>query len=125
MTQKRKAGVRHPCSFRVDIRYGRRYFFSAKACNLSAEGMFLKTTAVTLPPGTHVVLEFRHRGEDWLVPAVAIHNDKRGVALKFQERQPQLFRSVAGAIGSAGQPPTGGARDEPTRQPHQPAMSRL
>lgn len=125
MTQERKASVRHPCSFRVDICYGKRYFFSAKTRNLTAEGMFLETTAVTLPPGTHVVLEFRHRGKDWLVPAVSIHNEKRGVALDFQERQPELFRSVAGAIGSAGQPPMGGTRDEPARPPLQPAMSRL
>ena len=59
MTTKRKSSVQHPVSFSVDIRYGKRYFFSAKARNLSAEGMFLETTAVTLPPGTLVELEFR------------------------------------------------------------------
>jgi len=91
MTVERRYSNRHPVDFEVEIRYRRRRFPSGRALNLSQEGIFLETRNLTLPRGTMLDLEIRRWGREWLIPAIVVHGNSRGVGLMFREAQPDLY----------------------------------
>jgi hypothetical protein len=94
MSVERRYSSRHPVDVRVQIRYRKRRFYCAHARNLSTDGMYLDIQAVTLPSGTLVELELDHQGRDWLVPAVVVHQDGRGIGVMFRDPQVDLFRDL-------------------------------
>jgi hypothetical protein len=97
MIPERKPCARHPSSFPVQIRYGKRRLHGADGCDPSSEGLYLRVRAVTLPEGTPVELEIDAPGRQWLVPAVVTHCDDSGIGVSFLEPQPQLLSDLAGA----------------------------
>jgi hypothetical protein len=92
MSVERRYSARHPVDFEVRIRFRRRRFLSARARDLSAEGLYLDVRNLTLPCGILIELELSHRGRDWLIPAVVIHASGSGIGLMFRNLQPELFR---------------------------------
>lgn len=91
MSVERRYGHRIPVNFDINLLYRGRRLPSAKVRNLSAEGVFVKTSGITLPTGTLVELGFNRWNQEWLIPAIVIHGDKRGVGLMFRESQDALF----------------------------------
>jgi len=98
MTVERRYSNRHPVDFEVEIRYRRRRFPSGRALNLSQEGIFLETRNLTLPRGTMLDLEIRRWGREWLIPAIVVHGNSRGVGLMFREVQAELFDLEVAAL---------------------------
>ncbi|MCU0834875.1 MAG: PilZ domain-containing protein [Chromatiaceae bacterium] len=94
MSVERRYSARYPVDLPVDIRYRKRRFYSARACNLSTDGMYLQVQALTLPTGTLVELELVCEGSGWLVPAVVVHHDASGVGVMFRDPQPELFQAL-------------------------------
>jgi hypothetical protein len=90
--RERRYGARHGIAQPVYIRYLKRPFLEARACNLSPSGMFLEIRALTLPVGTRIELELRGIGKRWLLPAIVIHCESNGLGVMFQQPQPELFR---------------------------------
>jgi hypothetical protein len=114
MTVERRYSARHPIDLQVYIRYRKRRFIGARACNLSNQGMFLEVRNLTLPHGTLIELELDCLGKDWLIPSIVVHRRGSGIGIMFQEPQPDLYRGLTQAPAMR-QPPrrTG---DTPTRE---------
>jgi hypothetical protein len=94
MVTEQRYSARHPLDLPVYIRYRKRPFLTAKACNLSAAGMFLSVKALTLPTGTPIELELRAHGKRWLLPAIVTHGDNSGIGVMFQGQQDDLFQEL-------------------------------
>lgn len=56
--------------------------------------MFLAVQSLTLPLGTAVELEFSVLGKNWLVPAIVIHGNSRGIGVMFRESQGEIFTGL-------------------------------
>lgn len=112
MTVELRYCARHPIDLRVHIRYRRRRFFCARACDLSDDGMFLEVQNLTLPRGTLIELELCALGRDWLIPAIVVHHRGSGIGVMFREPQPALYRGLTQGETRLQPPPTApGARD--------------
>ena len=83
MTVERRYSRRHPVEFELTLRYRQRRFPIVLACNLSTDGMYVKIDNLTLPTGTLVEVEFDRWDREWLIPAVVVHGEARGVGLMF------------------------------------------
>lgn len=92
MAVERRFSTRHPEEFEVCMRYRQRWFPVARACDLSSEGIYVRTANLTLPIGTAVEIEIDRWGRQWLVSAIVAHGDTDGVGLRFQTPQPELCR---------------------------------
>ncbi len=92
MTVERRRSSRLPVDFEVIMRYRQRRFPVAQARNLSPEGMYVRTSNLTLPTGTMIEIELDRWGRHWLIPAIVVHGDSRGVGLMFRKPQPELYR---------------------------------
>jgi len=97
MFAERHRSASHQVELEVVLRYRQRRFPVARARDLSPEGIFVRTTNLTLPVGTLVDLELDRWGRRWLIPAVVIDGDRRGVELMFRTPQPELYRSETAA----------------------------
>jgi hypothetical protein len=111
MTVERRYSARHPIDLPVYIRYRKRRFIRAHACDLSNQGMFLEVRNLTLPDGTQIELELECLGKDWLIPSIVVHHRGAGIGVMFLEPQPDLYRGVTQA--------------EPMRQPPRCATDKL
>jgi hypothetical protein len=109
MSVERRYGARHAVDFRVQILYRKRRFYSARARNLSEDGMYLDVRSVTLPTGTLVELELDSDGKDRLVPAVVVHRGDGGVGVMFRHPQAELLRELKSFPEPALPPRSGGA----------------
>jgi hypothetical protein len=98
MTVERRYCVRHPIDLNVYIRYRKRRFICARACNLSDDGMFLEVHNLTLPSGTMVELELQSLGQDRLIPAIVIHHSGTGIGVMFREPQSELYRALTQSV---------------------------
>jgi hypothetical protein len=87
----------------VSIRYRRRRFICARACNLSDQGMFLEVRNLTLPTGVLIELELECLGTEWLIPAIVIHHCGSGIGVMFRDPQPVLYQGLT--RDSTGLPP--------------------
>ena len=105
--QKQGRGSRHPVEFEVTIRYRQRRFPVAFARNLSPEGMYVQTVNLTLPTGTLVEIELDRWGRQWLIPAVVVDSDVRGVGLMFRTPQPELYAQATSASAALRPPEEG------------------
>lgn len=114
MTIERRYCARHPIDLHVSIRYRKRRFICARACNLSDQGMFLEVRNLTLPTGIPVELELACLGKDWLIPAIVIHHRGSGIGVMFRDPQPALYRGLTRDITR--QPPPPQAVDATGRQ---------
>ncbi|NBC49078.1 MAG: PilZ domain-containing protein [Gammaproteobacteria bacterium] len=115
MTGERRYGARHPLDLPVYIRYHKRPFLGATACNLSIGGMFLSVQALTLPNGTPIELELRCAGKRWLLPAIVTYGDNSGIGVMFQEPQPALFHELIEHRNAELPPPLAGALGDSLR----------
>lgn len=110
MTIERRYCARHPIDLHVSIRYRRRRFICARACNLSDQGMFLEVRNLTLPTGVLVELELECLGTDWLIPAIVIHHRGSGIGVMFRDPQPVLYHGLTRDSAALPPPPqTAGA----------------
>jgi hypothetical protein len=107
MELEHRVGFGHTGGFEVHIRYGRRRLHSAYGHDPSSAGLRLELRAVTLPEGTPVQLEIQALGRRWLVPAVVTCRDRRTIAVRFLEPQPDL---AADLTRVAALPPPGSVR---------------
>jgi hypothetical protein len=92
MTLGHQRSSLHPIEFEVTLRYRQRRFPVAHARDLSPEGLYVKTTKLTLPVGTLIEIELDRWDRQWLIPAVVVHADANGVELMFRTSQPELYR---------------------------------
>jgi hypothetical protein len=97
MTAERRYSARHPIALRVQILYGRRQFYTARARDLSIQGMSLTVQNLTLPPGTLVELEMDCLGREWLVEALVVYRHGSGLGVMFREPQPVLYQGLTEA----------------------------
>jgi len=111
MSVERRYSARYPVDVAVDIRYRKRRFYSARASNLSTDGMYLQVQSLTLPTGTLVELELECQGRDWLVPAVVVSHNAGGVGVMFRDPQPELFKALTHPAVMAPPRPLEGVRD--------------
>ncbi|EGV20387.1 PilZ domain-containing protein [Thiocapsa marina] len=94
MTIERRYCARHPIDLPVSIRYRKRRFICAHACNMSNQGMFLEVRNLTLPTGILVELELECLGKDWLIPALVVHHRGSGIGVMFRDPQPALYQAL-------------------------------
>ena len=94
MAIERRYAARHRIDHPVYIRYRRRPFLGAQARDVSVGGMFLAVQSLTLPAGTLIDIEVQAHGRRWLLPAVVIHGNPRGIGVMFRDPQPQLFEEL-------------------------------
>lgn len=94
MTIERRYCARHPIDLHVSIRYRKRRFICARACNLSDQGMFLEVRNLTLPTGVLIELELECLGTAWLIPAIVIHRRGSGIGVMFRDPQPVLYQGL-------------------------------
>ncbi|MCB1869844.1 MAG: PilZ domain-containing protein [Gammaproteobacteria bacterium] len=74
--------------------------------NLSRGGIFLNTTAIKIPTGTFVGLEFAIDDTTWQIDGLVVRQDKAGIGAIFRVPQPELFKIAANyKKASAGKPP--------------------
>ncbi|MBK1717283.1 PilZ domain-containing protein [Thiocystis violacea] len=96
MTTEHHPHALDPMEMEVQIQYRKRRFFSARGRSLSDRGMYLEVRNLTLPIGTTVVLEMRETGREWFfIPAVVIHQDRSGIAVRFRDPPPVTIGSSA------------------------------
>lgn len=95
MNMERRYRRRQPAEFDVAVRYRGRRLREARARDLSAEGIFITISGITLPIGTQLELEFQLDGQDWFPSAVVVHSMKGGAGLMFREPQYQLAADEA------------------------------
>lgn len=98
MTLERRRSARHPVDFEVTMRYRQRRFPIARACDLSSNGIYVRTANLTLPVGTLVEIELERWGREWLIPTVVVHGDVQGVGLMFRTPQPEFVRYATAAL---------------------------
>lgn len=77
----------------VQILYRGRSFM-AKAANLSRDGVFLKTEALTFPVGMMVELHMSLEERQWQIPGLVIWSSRNGIGLMFQTPQTELYQEV-------------------------------
>lgn len=102
MTIETRHQQRVRLTFDVHIIYRRR-LFQAAASNLSSEGIFLTTGALTLPTGTLIDMEFKLGVRKWLIAGLVVRQNPSGIGIMFRNPQPTLFK-LAGEIAAV-QPP--------------------
>ena len=98
MTVERRYSDRLTVEFDVQIRYRGRRCPIAHARNISQDGMYVRTNHLTLPRGNMLELQLRRWGREWLIPAIVVHDDTRGVGLMFRETQSELYNYEIGAL---------------------------
>ena len=98
MTVERRYGNRLTVEFDVEIRYRGRRFPIAHARNISQDGMYVRSNHLTLPRGNMLELQLRRWGREWLILAIVVHSDTRGVGLMFRETQSELYDYEIGAL---------------------------
>ena len=91
MTIETRHQQRVRLSFDVPIIYRGR-LFQAGARNLSSEGMFLRTGALTLPRGTLIEMEFRLGVQKWLIAGLVVRQSPSGIGIMFRSPQVALFK---------------------------------
>ena len=83
--------ARRASDIEVQIQYRNRRFRSARGRNLSAQGMYLEVSNLTLPTGTPVVLEVRDTDREWRIPAIVVHQNNAGIGVMFRDSHPELL----------------------------------
>ncbi len=77
----------------VQILYRGRSFM-AKAANLSKDGVFLKTEALTFPVGMMVEFHMGIEERQWQIPGLVIWSSRNGIGLMFQTPQTELYQEA-------------------------------
>lgn len=98
MTVERRYSDRLTVEFDVEIRYRGRRVPIAHARNISQDGMYVRINHLTLPRGNMLELQLRRWGREWLILAIVVHDDTRGVGLMFRETQSELYDYEIGAL---------------------------
>lgn len=68
--------------------------FMAHAANLSKDGVFLKTEALTFPIGMMVELHIGIENRKWQIPGLVIWSSRNGIGLMFQAPQTELYQEA-------------------------------
>jgi hypothetical protein len=76
--------------------------------------MYVQTGNLTLPTGMMVEIELDRWGREWLISAVVVHGDVRGVGLMFRNPVRELYRLETAASANP-RPPV--LRPETTHVP--------
>ena len=81
---------------RVDLEFNaqlvyRRRGFPVRVKNLSTEGIFMETGALTIPTGTLVDMEFGLADHSWQISGLVVHRCPEGVGVMFRMDQPELL----------------------------------
>jgi hypothetical protein len=118
MLPERRCCDRHPIRVQIQIRYGRRRFYSAFGRNLSSAGMWVEVRSLTLPVGTLVELEFEAIGRRCLVSARVVHHDATGIGLAFAEPRPNLLADLVQVENLPPPPPQVARRSPPLQRPN-------
>ena len=88
----------------VQILYRGRSFM-AKAANLSRDGVFLKTEALTFPVGMMVELHLSIEERQWQIPGLVIWSSRNGIGLMFQAPQSEIYQEALAIEMGAEQAP--------------------
>lgn len=83
------------------MRYRQRRFPVARARNLSPNGIYVQTAKLTLPIGTLIEIELDYWERQWLIPAIVVHSDARGVGFMFRIPQPELYHYATAALSAS------------------------
>jgi hypothetical protein len=75
----------------VFIRYGRRRFQADSLRAVSSQELEIAVSALTMPPGTPVEVEFLHSGRHWRLPAQVARGNGHGLGLRLKVPQPDLL----------------------------------
>ncbi|MCB1852050.1 MAG: PilZ domain-containing protein [Gammaproteobacteria bacterium] len=67
----------------------------ARTRNLSIGGMFIETSALKIPSGTLIGLEFSLNDTQWQIDGLVVRQDGDGLGTIFRMPQPELFKSAA------------------------------
>jgi hypothetical protein len=104
MTLERRHCHRIEMDTNVQIVYRERSFM-AHAVNLSRDGIYLKTEALTFPVGTMVELHMNVDGGQWQIPGLIIWSSRNGMGLMFQTPQAELYQEALSTHSATEQTP--------------------
>jgi hypothetical protein len=99
MSVERRYTQRVPVNLPVRVNYREQARISARARNVSAEGMYLSGEGPQMPSGILVSLQLAAGGRDWQIEALVVHSDSPGIGLLFVETQQHLYSEIAAARG--------------------------
>lgn len=102
MTIETRHQQRIALAFEIHIIYRGR-LFQASASNLSSEGIFLRTGALTLSTGMLIDMEFKLGVRKWHIAGLVVRQRPEGIGIMFRNPQTVLFR-LASDIAAV-QPP--------------------
>ena len=105
-------------NFDVNIIYRGR-LFQASAGNLSSEGMFLRTDALTLPTGTLIEMEFKLGVIKWLIAGLVVRQSPSGIGIMYRNPQMALFELASNIATVHPLQPEPGAPLQPPVTPRQ------
>ncbi|MCU7929551.1 MAG: PilZ domain-containing protein [Candidatus Thiodiazotropha sp. (ex Codakia rugifera)] len=94
MSVERRYSKRFSMRGQAYIRYRKQQVFPARATNLSVQGVFLKTTDLTMLTGAMVELEVFHMDSYWTIMGIVTHTQPNGIGVMFWHPQPAFYESV-------------------------------
>ncbi len=104
MALERRHSHRIELHSNVQIIYRGRSFM-ARAANLSRDGIFLKTEALTFPVGMMVELHIGIAGRQRQIPGLVIWSTRNGIGLMFQAPQAELYQDALSCYAGTEQAP--------------------
>lgn len=96
MSVERRYMQRLPIDMPVNVHCRGQEDFSARARNISVEGMFL-SGGPRMQAGIVIGLEVFTGSRDWMVDALVVHSGNPGTGVMFLESQHQLVLACASA----------------------------
>ncbi|MCP3868776.1 MAG: PilZ domain-containing protein [Gammaproteobacteria bacterium] len=93
MSIERRHKERLDCSLQAHIQHRGRCF-SARIRNISADGVCLQTSSLTVPNGILVGMEFDSDNVQWQLPGLVVRHQRGGLGIAFKTVQPALFEQM-------------------------------
>jgi hypothetical protein len=93
MTIERRHSPRIEADIETQILHRGRCFFT-RVANLSREGLFLQTDALTIPPGMFIDISLNVGTHHWQMSGLVIWSCPKGIGVVFRISQPELYETV-------------------------------
>jgi Tfp pilus assembly protein PilZ len=93
MTIERRHSPRIETGIQTQILHRGRCF-STRVINLSREGLFLQTDALTIPSGMFIDISLTLDDHHWQMSGLVIWSCPKGVGVVFRVSQPELYDMV-------------------------------
>jgi hypothetical protein len=103
MTIERRHSPRIETGIEAQILHRGRCFFT-RVTNLSREGLFLQTDALTIPPGMFIDISLNVGSNHWQMSGLVIWSSAKGIGVVFRISQPELYEAALASRDHLTQP---------------------